>query len=66
MTEPHREADAQAASPAAVTDEDTAWFANPTWQAGEAEVDEHLRAGRVRTFATVDDLLADLHGSATE
>jgi hypothetical protein len=50
--------------PAAQDEEDTSWFDSPAWQAGEAEVDEHLRAGRVTTYDSVDDLLADLHRAA--
>ena len=41
-------------------EEDTSWFDSPEWQAGEARVDEQFRAGRVRSYRSVRDLLADL------
>jgi hypothetical protein len=47
-------------------EEDTSWFDSPAWQAGEQRVDEHIRAGRVQTFESVDDFLADLHASVAE
>jgi hypothetical protein len=46
--------------------EDTSWFDSPEWQAGEAEVDAHIRAGRVRTYESIDELLADLHQETDE
>jgi AbrB family looped-hinge helix DNA binding protein len=33
--------------PKKLIDADQAWFWSPEWQAGEREVDEELRAGRV-------------------
>jgi hypothetical protein len=52
--------------PTAPDHEDTSWFDSPELQAGEAEVDEHLPAGRVGTYESVDDLLADLHRETEE
>jgi AbrB family looped-hinge helix DNA binding protein len=37
-----------------------AYFWTPRWQAGEHEADEDIKAGRVRKFDSVDDLIADL------
>jgi AbrB family looped-hinge helix DNA binding protein len=37
-----------------------AYFWTPRWQAGEREADEDIKAGRVRKFDSVDDLIADL------
>jgi predicted DNA-binding protein len=39
---------------------DQAYFWSETWQAGEREADEDIAAGRVETFGTMDELLADL------
>jgi antitoxin MazE len=36
---------------------DQAWFWTERWQAMEREVDEHVAAGRVETFASVDEFL---------
>jgi len=41
-------------------DPDQAYFWTKEWQAGEREADEDIAAGRVETFDTMDDLLADL------
>jgi len=41
---------------------DQAWFWSEHWQAGEAEVDEHVRAGQVTVSASAEDFLADLDG----
>lgn len=43
------------------TEEDTTWFLSAEWQAGERRVDEHVRAGRVSTYASVGDFLTRLH-----
>jgi len=40
--------------------DDQAWFWTPAWQAGEQEVDEHIRAGRIERFDSIDDFLATL------
>ena len=36
------------------------YFWTEEWQIGEREADEDIAAGRVETFDTMDDLLADL------
>ncbi len=37
-----------------------AHFWTEEWQAAEREADEDIRAGRIETFDSVDELLADL------
>jgi hypothetical protein len=39
---------------------DQAYFWTEEWQAGEHEADEDIAAGRVKTFDTMDELIADL------
>ncbi len=39
---------------------DQAWFWTPAWQAGEAEVDEHVRAGQVIVSGSAEKFLSDL------
>jgi hypothetical protein len=46
--------------------DDTSWFFTPTWQAGERQVDEEIRAGRVKTFDDVDAFFADLYDPTTD
>ena len=41
-------------------DPDQAWFWTPVWQAAEREADEDIRAGRVETFATMDEFMNTL------
>jgi hypothetical protein len=41
-------------------DSDQAYFWTKEWQAGEHEADADIAAGRVETFDTMDDLIADL------
>jgi hypothetical protein len=41
-------------------DPDQAYFYTEEWQAGEREADEDIRTGRVKTFATMDDLINHL------
>jgi hypothetical protein len=53
-------------APGADETEDTSWFYSPEWQAGEQEADEQTRAGQIKTFESVEDLLADLHKEAAE
>jgi len=38
-----------------------AWFWSEEWQAGECEADADYAAGRVKRFATVEELIADLN-----
>lgn len=37
-----------------------AWFWNERWQAGERDVDAHVRAGQVMVSESAEDFLADL------
>ncbi len=46
--------------PKKLIDKSQAYFWNENWQAGEKEADEDIRAGRVRTFSSVEELLKDL------
>lgn len=41
-------------------DREQAYFWTDAWQAGEREADADIAAGRVKTFDTMDDLIADL------
>lgn len=41
-------------------DPDQSWFWTEEWQAGEREVDEHLRHGRYEVFDSMDDFLDTL------
>jgi hypothetical protein len=52
------------AQPIADPAEDTSWFFTAEWQAGEREADEQTRAGQLKTYDSVDDLLAALHAEA--
>ena len=40
--------------------DDQAWFWTDEWQAGEREVDEHIRKGEVLTFNTIEEFLLSL------
>ena len=40
--------------------EDFSWFYSDEWQAMEDEADEDYRAGRMKSYDSVDDLLASL------
>lgn len=40
--------------------EDLTWFYSDEWQAMEDEADEDCRAGRMKSYESVDDLLASL------
>jgi AbrB family looped-hinge helix DNA binding protein len=43
--------------PKRLIDADQAWFWTPEWQAGEREVEEDIRAGRLsRRFKTVEEM----------
>ncbi|MBA4380208.1 MAG: AbrB family transcriptional regulator [Anaerolinea sp.] len=37
-----------------------AYFWTPRWQEGEREAEEDIKAGRVKKFDSVEDLIADL------
>lgn len=45
---------------------DQAWFWTKEWQEGEREAEEDIRAGRVKTFDNVDDLVADLESEESD
>jgi len=41
-------------------DKSQAYFWTREWQEGEREADEDIRAGRLKTFDSVDELIAEL------
>ena len=41
-------------------DPDQAWFWTEEWQAGEREVDQHIKNGEYETFDSMDDFFATL------
>lgn len=43
-----------------VIQEELSWFYSDEWQAMEDEADEDYRAGRMKSYDSVDDLLASL------
>jgi len=43
--------------PRLVAEEPQAWFWDTTWQAGELEADEDLRAGRTSQFLTGEEMI---------
>ncbi|MEJ5315130.1 MAG: hypothetical protein WHS45_12210 [Anaerolinea sp.] len=45
-----------------IEDHSQAYFWTPSWQEGEREAEEDLRAGRVCMFENVDDLIRELTG----
>ena len=47
--------------PKKVIDKSQAWFWTEEWQKKERRADEDIAAGRVKSFETVEELLADLH-----
>lgn len=51
---------AQAAQEITEKNDDQAYFWTEEWQAGEREADEDIAAGRVKTFDTMEEFLADL------
>jgi antitoxin PrlF len=46
--------------PRRIAEETQAWFWDATWQAGELEADEDLRAGRTSQFLTGEEMIARL------
>jgi len=46
--------------PKKLVDKSQAYFWTKRWQEGEREADEDIKAGRVRTFDSVEDLIKDL------
>jgi AbrB family looped-hinge helix DNA binding protein len=47
-------------TPKRLVDKDQAYFWSREWQEAEREAEEDIRAGRVREFASVEELLRDL------
>ena len=46
--------------PKKLVDKNQAYFWTKRWQEGEREADEDIKAGRMKTFASVDELIKDL------
>lgn len=46
--------------PKKLVDASQAWFWTPEWQKGEREADADIKAGRVKRFRDVEELIADL------
>jgi hypothetical protein len=46
--------------PKKLVDKSQAYFWTKQWQKGEKEADEDIKAGRVKSFGSVDDLIKDL------
>lgn len=46
--------------------DDQSWFWTSEWQIGEREADEDLASGRFKTFAAIDELIADLQNDEAE
>ena len=46
--------------PANLIPKDQLWFWTPEWQKKEREADEDIAQGRVKEFASVDELIKDL------
>jgi len=46
--------------PKKLVDKNQAYFWARRWQDGEREADEDIRAGRVRTFNSIEQLVEDL------
>lgn len=44
-----------------LVDKEQAWFWTKRWQEGEAEAEEDIRAGRVRSFESAKEAIAFLH-----
>jgi hypothetical protein len=47
-------------TPKRLVDKDQAYFWSPQWQEAEREADEDIKAGRVKTFSSVEELIEDL------
>ena len=47
-------------TPKKLVDKSQAYFWTDEWQKGEAEAEAHIKAGRVKTFDSVEELLEDL------
>ena len=46
--------------PKKLVDKSQAYFWTKKWQEGEREADEDIKAGRVKSFDSVDELIKDL------
>jgi AbrB family looped-hinge helix DNA binding protein len=46
--------------PKKLVDKSQAYFWTRKWQQGEREADEDIKAGRVKAFDSVDELISDL------
>ncbi len=46
--------------PKQLIDKDQTWFWTEAWQIAEREAEAELRAGQVKAFDTLDELIADL------
>lgn len=46
--------------PKKLVDKNQAYFWTKRWQEGEREAEEDIKAGRVKTFESVEDLIKDL------
>ena len=46
--------------PKKLVDKSQAYFWTRRWQEGEREADEDIKAGRVKTFDSIDELIRDL------
>ncbi|MDO8579118.1 MAG: hypothetical protein Q7R50_08095 [Dehalococcoidales bacterium] len=47
-------------TPKKLVDKGQAYFWTKRWQDGEKEASDDIKAGRVKTFDSVDDLIKDL------
>ena len=47
--------------PKVVVDREDSWYWSKEWQKKECEADEDIKAGRVKRFKNVDDLIKDLN-----
>ena len=47
-------------TPKKLVDKDQAWFWTKRWQEGEKEASEDIKAGRIKTFDSVEELIKDL------
>ena len=52
--------------PKQLIDKDQTWFWTEEWQAAEREAEDYLRAGQVKEFDTLNELIADLDADKAE
>ncbi len=48
-------------TPKKLVDADTAWFYTEEWQERERRADEAIKAGKIKSFNNVDDLIKELN-----